>query len=117
MKVAARLWGCADGWCGGVAWTYLSEFASQFSCVVKRFMALGPVRLGGLDAWEPGLGAEMARLSGKGICTGAFSFDTCEHLFQSLGTEIIKKCFFLLYCIIPSVKKLYKFILSSTLRF
>ena len=50
----------------------------------------------------------MVRLFGKGVCTGAFSFDTWESLFRSLGVEIISKCFFfLLYCIIPSVKKLY----------
>ena len=107
IKAAARLWGCVDGWCGGVARTYLSESANQFSCVVKGFLALGPVRLGCLDAWEPGLGAEMARLFGKGVCTGAFSFDTWESLFRSLGVEIISNVFFLLYCIIPNVKKLY----------
>ena len=100
-----------------MARTYLSESANQFSCIVKGFVALGRVWMDGLDAWEPGLGAEMARLFGKGVCTGAFSFDTWESLFRSLGVEIISKCFFLLLCIIPSVKKLYKFILSSTLRF
>ena len=94
MKVATRLWGCVDGWCGGVAWTYLSESANQFSCIVKGFLALGPVRLGGLHAWEPGLGAEMARLFGKGVCTGGFSFDMGESLFRSLGVEIISKFFF-----------------------
>ena len=50
-----------------MAWTYFSESANKFSCVVKRFLALGPVRLGGLEACEPELGAEMARLSGKGV--------------------------------------------------
>ena len=38
-------------------------------------------------------------------------------LFQSLVVGIIQKCLFLFYCIIPSVQKLFKFILSSTLRF
>ena len=112
--------GCGDaryGWCGGMARTYLSESANQFSCVVKEFLALGPVRLGGLDVCEPGLGAEMALLFRKGVCIEAFSFDTWESLFRSLGDEIISKCFFLLCCIIPSVKKLYKFIRSSILRF
>ena len=73
---------------GGVAWTYLSEFANLFSYVVKVFLALGPVRSGGLDAWEPKLGAEMVCLFGTGVCTvrrtGAFSFGTWESLFQSL---------------------------------
>ena len=49
-----------------MAWTYLSESANQLSCAVKGFLALGPVRSGGLDAWQPGLGAEMARLFRKG---------------------------------------------------
>ena len=88
MKMAARLWGCTDGWCGGVAWTSFSESANKFSCVVKRFLALGPVQLGDLEAWEPELGAEMAHLSGKGVCTGAFSFDTYESLFRSLGITL-----------------------------
>ena len=52
-----------------MAWTYLSESANLFSCVVKGFLALGPVQSAGLDAWKPGLGAEMARLFGKGVCT------------------------------------------------
>ena len=77
-----------------MALTYLGESANQFSCVVKGFLALGPVRLGGLDAWEPGLGAEMAWLFGKEVCTWAFSFDTWESLFRRLGDEIISKCFF-----------------------
>ena len=34
-------------------------------------------------------------------------------LFQSLVVGIIQKCLFLFYCIIPSVQKLFKFILSS----
>ena len=82
MKAPNQLW-CGIVWvvwlCGFVAWTYLSEFVHLFSCVVNGFLALGPVWLGGLDAWEPGLGAEMTRLFGKGACTvrkaGAFSFD------------------------------------------
>ena len=77
-----------------MARTCLSESANQFGCVVKGFLALGPVRLGSHDAWEPGLGAEMACLFGKGVCIGAFSFDTWESLFRSLGVEIISKCFF-----------------------
>ena len=83
-----------------MAWTYLSESAKKFSCVVKRFLALGPVQLGGLEAWEPELGAEIACLSGKGVCTGAFSFDTYESLFRSLGIKIISKCFFLFFYIV-----------------
>ena len=79
-----------------MARTCLSESANQSSCVIKGFLALGSVRLGSLDAWEPGLGAEMARLFGKEVCTGAFCFDAWESLFQSLGVEIISKCFFLL---------------------
>ena len=59
-----------------------------------RFLALGPVQLGGLEAWEPELGAEMECLSGKGVCTRAFSFDTYKSLFRSLGIKIISKCFF-----------------------
>ena len=82
-----------------MARTYLSESANQFSCVVNGFLALGPVWMGGLDAWEPGLGAEMARLFGKGVCTGAFSFDTWESLFRSLGVEIISNCFFFFYIV------------------
>ena len=64
-----------------MAWTYLSESANQLSCVVKGFLALGPVRSGGLGAWQPGLGAEMACLFRKEVCTGVFSFDTWESLF------------------------------------
>ena len=55
-----------------MAWTYLSEVAHLFSCVVNGFVALGPVRSGGLDACEPGLGTEMARLFGKGEGLGLF---------------------------------------------
>ena len=99
MKAAARLWGCADGWCGGVPRTCLSESANQFSCVVEGFLALRSVRMGGRDAWEPGLGAEMACLFGKGVCTGAFSFDTWESFFRSLGVEIISKCVFFFYIV------------------
>ena len=73
MKAATRLWGCTNGWCGSVVRIYLSESANQFSCVVKGFLALGPVRLGGLDAWEPGLGGEMARLIWeRGLHKGLF---------------------------------------------
>ena len=69
MIMAARLWGCANGWCGSVAWTYLNESANKFSCIVKRFVAFGPVWLGGLEGWEPELGAEMACLSGNLMLT------------------------------------------------
>ena len=106
---------------GGVAWTYPSNFTSLISCVVNGFLALGSMRSGGLDAWKPGLGAEMAHLFGTGVCTvrrtGAFSFYTWESLFQSLVVRITSKCFFPFYCSVPSVKKLFKFTLSSTLRF
>ena len=62
-----------------------------------RFLALGPLQLGGLQTWEPELGAEIARLSEKGVCTSSFSFDTYESLFRSLGIKIISKPFFMLY--------------------
>ena len=91
-----------------MVWTYLSKSANLLSCVVKGFLALGPVRLGGLDAWELGLGAQMARLLGKGVCTVrrtvAFSFNTWESLFQSLEVGIISEYFFLFYCITHFVR-------------
>ena len=68
-----------------MAWTYLGEFANLFSCVVKGFLALGPMRSGSLDAWEPRLGAEMVCLFGTRVCKvrriGVFSFGTWERLF------------------------------------
>ena len=55
-----------------MARTCLGESANQFNCVVKGFLALGTVQLGGLNAWEPGLGAEIARLFGKVVCMVPF---------------------------------------------
>ena len=69
-----------------MAWTYFSKFANLSSCVVKGFLALGPVRSGVRDTWEPGLGAEMVHLFGTGVSTvrrtEAFCFDTSERFFK-----------------------------------
>ena len=46
MKAATR---CGVAWSpsgGSVAWTYLSEFAHLFSCVVNGFLALPCVQCG-----------------------------------------------------------------------
>ena len=40
-------------------------YGTLCSCREWGSTVLGPVRSGGLDAWDPGLGAEMARLLGK----------------------------------------------------
>ena len=78
-----------------------------------EFLALGPVQLSGLDVWEPGLGAEMVHLFGTGVCTvrrtGTFSFDYMGKPFSKFSGLNHVKMFFLFYCIIPSVRKLFKF--------